>query len=212
LNAKATQHYLCGYGSLISHDSRYRFSDIDVEAIPVEISGWQRAWNMASPGELITCVGAVPLASKVLNGVLVAVDQIDDKLRKRERNYHFVELDQQDIALVTSKNDVSLIPDADNAKFWICQVANPQNSRDTHPICQSYVDTCLSGCLQDVDASVAQNFAVSFVEKTQGWDGFWLNDRNAPKYPRGANVSQTMQRRIDDILRDLGVLKFRREQ
>ena len=205
------QHYVCGYGSLMSHDSRYRYSGIDTQAIPVQVTGWQRAWNMASPGEKLTCVGATPKVNASLNALLVAVDEINDKLRKREANYHFIELSFEAIEFHSTTPGASLdvYPGNDicDARIWICQVANPQSSTLSHPIYQSYVDTCLSGCLEHAD----EKFAVNFVKQTLGCDGIWLNDREAGKYPRAPNINVAMQKRIDDLLQAQDVLRHRQE-
>lgn len=208
-NMKQQQHYVCGYGSLMSHDSRYRYSGIDTQAIPILVDGWERSWNMASPGENITCVGALPKASSMLNALLVAIDEIDDNLRKREENYHFIELPVEVIELHAMVNESNTVNNfsLDRARIWICQVANPQSSTVSHPIYQSYVDTCISGCLEHVD----EEFAANFVRQTLGWDGIWINDRNAGKYPRAAHVNIEMQKRIDDLLYTQGVLRHRQE-
>lgn len=204
-----TRHYIVGYGSLMSHDSRYRYNSIDVDGIPVDVRGWHRAWNMASPGENITCVGAVPdNEDSVFNGMLVEVDEIDESLKKREQNYHFIELQLDDLDIHCATWQGQLRDNRENLKLWICQVADPQTSKESHPICQSYVDTCLSGCLEHKDEA----FAMQFIEQTAGWDGYWLNDREAPLYPRAAKVSQQMHETIDDLLQQVGVIHHRRER
>lgn len=191
----------------MSHDSRYRYSGIDVAGIPVEVKGWHRAWNMASPSENITCVGAVPDESDtMLNGLLVEVEAIDDDLRKREQNYHFIELALETIIIHCESTGSQLHADQQPHKVWICQVANPQFSKKTHPICQSYVDTCLSGCLEHKDHA----FALQFIEQTAGWDGYWLNDRETPLYPRAARVESAMHQQIDGLLEQAGIIHFRR--
>ena len=202
------KHYLVGYGSLMSHDSRYRYNGIDVRGIPVEVSGWHRAWNMSSPGENITCVGALPDHSDVrLNGMLVQVAEICDKLRKREQNYHFIELELDELDIHCESTSHRLDIHRESIKVWICQVADPQTSKDTHPICQSYVDTCLSGCLEHKD----EQFAMQFIEQTAGWDGHWLNDRGNPRYPRAAQVATRMQKQIDSLLEKVGIIHYRKE-
>ena len=58
-----------------------------------------------------------------MNGVLLAIEQIAEKLRRREQNYHFVELTRQDIAFVAAHSEGASVPDLGNAKLWLCQVA-----------------------------------------------------------------------------------------
>ena len=43
---------------------------------------------------------------------------------------------------------------------------------DEHPICQTYVDTCLLGCLERGGVSLAERWAST----TGGWSVYWLND------------------------------------
>ena len=46
------------------------------------------------------------------------------------------------------------------------------------PILQSYIDVCLSGCLEHGEA-----FAREFVETTFKWSPFWLNERELARRP-----------------------------
>ena len=52
----------------------------------------------------------------------------------------------------------------------------PQSSR--YPILQSYIDVCLSGCLEHGEA-----FAREFIETTFLWSPFWLNERELARRP-----------------------------
>ena len=63
-----------------------------------------------------------------------------------------------------------------------------------HPILQTYVDICISGCLE-----FSREFAVEFILSTIGWDGPWLNDREVPRRPW---VFCPAFKAIDDILNE----------
>lgn len=202
------QHYVVGYGSLMSHDSRLRFSQIDADGLPVHVSGWQRAWNMNCPDNLYTCVGAVPGDdTHSLNGMLVPVAEITPQLRQREQSYHFVRLTGDAIQHHDNDDSVKLQSLMEDAVVWICQVTEPGCAQASYPIYQTYVDTCLSGCLEHVD----EEFAALFVTQTQGWQGVWINDRQAPRYPRLADLNTDMHHRIDALLHETGVLQYRQE-
>ena len=46
------------------------------------------------------------------------------------------------------------------------------------PIPQTYVDTCLTGCLE-----YSIEYAQQFLSSTTGWSQYWLNDRLIPRRP-----------------------------
>jgi len=200
------QHYLLGYGSLISHDSRYRYTNIDAKGIPVSVSGWQRSWNMRSKEVQHTCVGALPKAGATINGVLLPIDEITPALRTRESEYHFTAINPASIEF--HDDERTLVGELrEAASVWICEVMLPESTHAEYPIHQSYVDTCLSGCFEHV----GEEFARSFIEQTHGWQEHWVNDRKDPQYRRMAKVNKQMQQTIDDLLYDCGILHHRQE-
>ncbi|MEC8490670.1 MAG: gamma-glutamylcyclotransferase, partial [Pseudomonadota bacterium] len=44
LSTQTEKHMVLGYGSLLSKDSRERYSNIFTPGIPVTVSGFERAW------------------------------------------------------------------------------------------------------------------------------------------------------------------------
>jgi len=69
-----------------------------------------------------------------------------------------------------------------NARIWM-YVPNGRDATQTPgiglqgpsfrcPILQTYVDVCITGCLE-----VSEEYAIEFITSTSGWDGAWLNDR-----------------------------------
>jgi len=82
-------------------------------------------------------------------------------------------------------------------RVWIYVVAKPEAATVAYPVCQSYVDVVLDGCLEYGD-----DFAKLFITSTADWAkpdsvdqktkcSSWLNDREVKK------------KRIDCILREL---------
>ena len=68
------------------------------------------------------------------------------------------------------------------------------------PIVQSYVDICLTGCLQiEQGFPDAEGFAVEFITSTQEWSKYWENDRT---YPRRAPFVVPKAEDIDKLLQD----------
>ena len=68
------------------------------------------------------------------------------------------------------------------------------------PIVQSYVDICLSGCLE-IEATFPlakeAEFAETFLKTSTDWSKYWVNDRI---YPRRAYVYQPNAGRIDELI------------
>ena len=47
-----------------------------------------------------------------------------------------------------------------------------------YPILQTYIDVCLTGCLE-----YGEDFAKEFILTTFGWSPFWLNERPVARRP-----------------------------
>ena len=62
-----------------------------------------------------------------------------------------------------------------------------------YPILQSYVDVCLSGCLEH-----GEEFAREFIETTFLWSPFWLNERELARRPW---VHESHYVQIDKLLK-----------
>ena len=48
----------------------------------------------------------------------------------------------------------------------------------THPILQTYIDVCITSCLEHGD-----DFAREFISTTFLWTPYWLNDREIARRP-----------------------------
>lgn len=64
-----------------------------------------------------------------------------------------------------------------------------------HPILQTYVDVCVSGCLEHGD-----EFAREFIQTTFKWSPYWLNEREMARRPW---LYQEQYMRIDKLLAEL---------
>lgn len=190
------QDLVLGYGSLMSADSRTRFSSITGPALPVTVSGYYRAWVTRSPTEQQTYVGALPEQNAQLNAQLIPAT-IDPKLQDREKDYQFVLVNPQNITSRLSEDDHdALVNWLEGRKVWLCQTLDAREADDIHPVSQTYIDTCLAGCLEhggDVEAQ-------QFLNTTRGWQHPRINDRANPRYPRAAKVESDMLSVIDAML------------
>jgi len=184
------QHYVFGYGTLISSESRaYTVGEGTGKEIliPVRVSGIERAWNLqitrlgkdyqgVSHGNG-TILGIVENDSAVCNGILIEVSQ--DALReldKREAEYNRVEVLLSKITILTDQTFPS------DASIWVYFPKDlPSPVNDEYPLIQSYIDVILTGCLIEY----GEEFAIELIQSTTGWDGgSWIDDRYCPRYTR----------------------------
>ena len=189
--------YIIGYGSLLSSYSRQTYSNIHTPVHPVMVGGWQRGWTTRYGDEAATYLGVRPAPLSELSAALVPTD-ITDELRHRERGYDFTEVEGAAVRLLTP-DDVDLA----GARFWI--VVNRQSLRadESHPIAQSYVDTCLIGCLESGGEAMARHF----IDTTEMWDCHRIDDRDwpTPLYPRGTPAGPDERAQIDAMLHAAGI-------
>lgn len=209
--------YVLGYGSLLSADSRKRHSQLEHQPLPIKLSGWARDWVTRSQGERQTYVGASPDKDKIINGALVPVNGLSPSLRTREQDYEFVLVDIAYIEfLPNTENRDTIRQQLSDKKIWLCETKKRQSASPEYPVYQSYVDTCLAGCLEFGGRLFATEFALQSFERFVGKEiesgsQHWLNDRARPQYPRAAQMAQDIHRVIDSILADTGLLEFRGE-
>ncbi len=193
---------MIGYGSLLSDYSRRTYSGIETVARPVLASGWRRGWTVRYGDEAATYAGVRPSAGPSLHAALVPT-AITPELRHRERGYVFTEVDPARVH--PDGEDRSALP---VGRYWIVVNREQVRADDAHPIPQTYVDTCLTGCLETGGEARARDF----VTATELWDAPWINDRDSPSplYPRRAPANADERATIDRILADCGVLRYRR--
>ncbi|MBQ4828881.1 gamma-glutamylcyclotransferase [Alteromonas sp. MMG017] len=196
-----SKHIVLGYGSLLSRDSRERHSGIYTQGLPVRVSGFKRAWVTRSLQEKQTYVGAVADKTSQLNAQLIPAE-VNPSLRAREKNYRFVEVPVSAIEHVSSSlcNQSSFTPALREAlsqhQLWLCETLLCHHASTDFPVSQSYIDTCLVGCLEHGGVSEAN----AFIEHTHGWEHPRINDRANPIYPRAAAISKQHLAQIDTLL------------
>ncbi|MBT0585342.1 gamma-glutamylcyclotransferase [Alteromonas oceanisediminis] len=189
------KHFLLGYGSLLSDDSRFRFSQNPHPAASVLVDGFRREWITRSEPEQQTYVGAIADATSQLNAHCIPV-VINPSLQQREQDYRFVQVSKSQVSGLGCQNAhlLAAIEPAD-VTLWLCESLLCQRPTAEFPIHQTYIDTCLSGSLQHGGIDEAWRFMTS----TAGWDHI-VNDRDEPRYPRAARVSPAVINIIDQRL------------
>ena len=174
--------YIFGYGSLVSRYSRQHYSKILSDATVATVKGWCRSWCVSYPDEGATYAGALRNDVGLLSGVLIAAD-MDESIADRERGYRFTRLDINELTIDERGIGSSGLDISPQDQIWICETLRVDTATAENPLPQSYVDTCMSGCLE----SKGIDGAIGFIQQTKGWDCVWLNDRHleaAPRYPR----------------------------
>ena len=191
------RHLVLGYGSLMSADSRQRFSSIHVPGLPATVSGFYRAWVTRSESERQTYVGAIAEPGAMLNAQLIPAT-IDPALEDREKDYRFTSVALDSLALALPKEQDQQVREwLSDKQLWICETLTVSPASKAYPVSQTYIDTCLAGCIEHG----GEEEAVRFIETTRGWQHPRQQDRLAPRYPRAAHVDKETLQRIDSLLK-----------
>lgn len=190
------QHIVLGYGSLMNTDSRQRFSAIPHDGIPVIVHGFSRAWLTRSEIEKQTYVGAVPDSQSSLNAQLLP-SKMDPSLAERERDYQFVSVSTADLEMDLTKDSKALLfPWLESKSLWICETLLQQPADKHFPVSQTYIDTCMAGCIEHG----GEEEAIRFIQTTSLWEHPRHNDRENPVYPRAGRVPKSVCARIDALM------------
>ena len=191
--------YIFAYGGLILAESRSMTLGAASVAMPVMLDGFERFWGFAAPAYGLTSLSLRMNQGKKCAGVLFPITAPQLALLDvREEGYERVMVAAQDI------NPLAPLFGGINGRIFT-YIAETENAPSTtNPIVQSEVDAILTGCLREH----GEPFAREVVQTTSGWQGPWLNDRQAPRFPF-SNHDQQFVTRIDRLLAE--VSGFRQE-
>ncbi len=183
------QHYIFGYGSLISSSSR-RITGIAGDSLAVRVQGLERTW-VGWEGTGMRAVAARPMAGACCNGVLFEVPESElEKFDERETHYRRAQLDLLQVDYLQGDQALD-----ENSQVWVYLYNHKGHGLQSAPIVQSYLDVILLGCQE-----IAPTFAKEFIVHTLNWD-IWHDDRHQPVYPRAQSHSEAMQ--LDQLLAEL---------
>ena len=191
--------YIFAYGGLILAESRSMTLGAASVAMPVMLDGFERFWGFAAPAYGLTSLSLRINQGKKCAGVLFPITAPQLALLDvREEEYERV--------MVVAQNIHPLVPQFEpiNGRIFTYIAQTEHAPSTTNPIVQSEVDAILTGCLQEH----GEPFAREVVQTTSGWQGPWLNDRQAPRFPF-SNHHQQFVTRIDRLLAE--VIGFRQE-
>jgi len=180
-------HFIFGYGSLINSASRNATASTPIPAIPVRVSaafGFRRCWNDRSPSgftALGLCKAKPGEAGGTINGVVYPVEGEDmSKFDQREEGYTRAEVPINLIEPVGWQR----LPE--RGRIWVYVPVKPGSDPGiglpgpdaAYPLLQSYIDTVVEGGLE-----YGEEFAREILETTDGWNRYWLNDRELARRP-----------------------------
>lgn len=202
----AKSAYVFGYGSLLERASRTRTNPDAIGAWPARVTGYERGWFHQfadNVGSTCTYLGAIKNAGATVNGVVYKVADFE-KTKERETGY---------TATLTDK--IEMLDGAgpwDGGEVWIfvsneASISKTKEPTPAMPIVESYVDICVSGCLE-IEALYRKTqglFVQEFIKTTTGWNKYWVNDR---LYPRLPFIYVPNAGQIDQALKDGNVLHY----
>jgi tetratricopeptide (TPR) repeat protein len=189
----AVEDYIFGFGSIINSESRAssgaKGCAATAELLPS--FGWTRSWNFRKDTGF-TALGlqrASPDGVRAgVCGVVFAVEEHMSVFDEREVGYRRVRVPASELALRTwgtpadpsclaSPEQVAMLQrslDNGDAVVWtyIPEQECTFEADNDHPICQTYVDAVLGGCLD----CGGEEMAVEMVTSTVGWSEHFLND------------------------------------
>jgi len=209
IKSKPTKHYLFGYGSLISNKSASKTGTLGSQRIPVNVHNLERGWvyNVGlhpniTQKETYTAVGTriTKNADKCVNGVITEVSESELlKFDKRELLYQRSVLNYNDIEFLDDNNKLN---HDDNKIIVYCYTMNDALSLcwkyfdKNRVLKQSYIDTCLLGCIE----LGGIQFAIQFIKTTLNWHGYYINDR--PTIDNNMTTNNNIYTMIDDLLHE----------
>ena len=164
--------------------------------LPIHLHHYLRSWNAfenKTQTLATTYLGLEKSDKHFINAIIFEVEE--DMLLtidKREFLYTRESVALKDIEFLSSSIALS-----QEDKIWVYITIEPSSPSPAHPIIESYVDTCISGCFEvEKDFSI-ENFAKEFIETTQDWSHYWVNDRI---FPRAPHIHMPDAYRIDTLL------------
>ena len=143
-----------------------------------------------------------------MNGVIYAVNKEElDDTDKRESGYT-----REDIASHVEILSGGSVPKSEIYiylnKFEEGQREKSIPTRD-FPIVQSYIDICLTGCLQiEKGFPDAVDFAGEFLQTTREWSKYWENDRVQPRrapftVPAAAKIDKLLEMHLPKLFAEI---------
>ncbi len=202
-------NYIFGYGSLMEFKTRVSIVPDALYVRPAEIKGYVRGWfaRQTSKNVFCTYLGAASAnnlkqKTNTVNGILYYVTP-----QELAATDVFESVGYKRILIPAAKIkmlDCQSLPPIGNV--WMYE-ANLNSTAALHkfaptkkyPIVQTYLDTCLQGCIQ-IENGFPQvsGFLKTFISTTLFWNKHIVNDRFLSGRPFG-NQTKTME--LDKVMK-----------
>lgn len=184
------KEYVFAYGSLLNKGSRERtFHTASVyKAYIKSNSGYLRTFNFRSKTGF-TALGLTKSdnnkCKSIINGLIIEVENSQgfQQLDSREIGYNRIDITEY-VEVIFNQNDDNNDDNTDNndvnKKIWVYvpSVNNAKLADQEFPICQTYVDTVLEGCLE-----LGEKFMEEWILSTEGWSKYYLYDTPTSRRP-----------------------------
>jgi len=198
--------FTVGYGSLMEDSSRRRTAPNTGEALPVLVTGFERAFNARGTeiGFSTTYLGVTVVSGASMVATLYRVFNAEDIVATdaREDLYCRVGVEAGQMRML----DGSSVQE--HGQYWI-YVNKPEAvlpATERFPIVQSYVDIFLTGCQQLGRRAIAYqgDLMRECILTTKDWSQHWVNDRIFPRrpffhQPNAATIDQLLQQNVPEF-------------
>lgn len=190
--------FIIGYGSLMNRKSLNRTLKDVKEIDIVYLNNYERSWNAIENVTATFSTTYLGINKKINSKVNAIIFEVQESylelLDKREFLYTREIVDYEDIKLINNTLNITK-----NDSIWIYVTNDNKKPMAKAPIIQSYVDTCLEGCINlEIEFNI-KNFAIDFLLNTKNWSNFWVNDRI---FPRAPHLKQEYAYFIDSLLNE----------
>lgn len=184
--------YIFGYGSLQNINSirnTINITDIDEIDFAVRVNNMRRGWYLpVNRNNLIskpwTTLACTEENGHTVNGVLIKITpECLTLLDERESGYERKIIPHEYIKSICGKK----LPSDSTVYYYGIDVECKESPTLFTPILQSYLDTCLIGCIE-MDSKLGNRhyeYTIEFLQTTHEWNSMycWVNDRIFPRRP-----------------------------
>jgi len=195
------KQYIFGYGSLqnihsVKHTLSHKTS-LSEPTFIVRVKNLKRGWYLCvnsnnTFSEPWTTLACYEQGGCTTNGVLIEItSECLIKLDERETGYirKQIPIDNIDCFDETTgdANRIINLPENSTVYYYSIDSDYIEPPSTNAPILQSYIDVCLTGCIE-IDHRLGNynyEYSSEFLKTTYGWNdlAYWINDRIFPRRP-----------------------------
>lgn len=179
-----------GYGNFIHEKSRNAVAPCG-KAWAVDLQGFERSWEVRSEASQMTCAGLHTSVDKTVNGVVFEVAEDDvAKFDQQQSQYERIEIEPKFMRTYNR----SIVPTGLKAYTYVTKTV--QTPDTDFPICYSYLEICLLGCLR-YDRLMGQQFV--------HWTSKWLKPFFEDDSADGFMPTERQEDTIEELLERMPV-------